>query len=165
VKRWAAALVTLLLVSAAILAGRKSSPPSPATTPEVCVEQMFQAAQHGDVEGYLACFAGEQRLKLDRELAEQGPEAFADALRAAVEPLKGHAVFAAKSPAAATASGSDVAELSVERIYAHRNDLQSYRLRRSSGAWQIEALRSAENFQPPEPYGKPVFALPEDEGK
>ncbi len=48
-------------------------------------------------------------------------------------------------------------ELPVERVYAHHNELQTYRLRRGGNRWQIEAIRASGSQQPSIPYGTPVF--------
>jgi hypothetical protein len=116
---------------------------------------MFTSGERGDVDAYLACFTGGQAAQLQRELAAQSRARFAQGLVAAVEPLKGRAVVH-------EAASARTAEITVERIYAHRNDLQTYDLECQNGRWQIAAVRPVQALQPPVPYGTPVFEMPDD---
>lgn len=158
-KRAVALLATSLLLAGAVLLGRPArdqTPGSPAAAPEDCIERLFEAAERGDVPGYLDCFTGQQRARLAREVAAQSPDVFARSLAEAVRTLKGRAVSRRGDGAAA-----DRAALVVERIYSHRNEAQTYHLVRSGGHWRIEAVDGDTKFQPPIAYGTPVFALPE----
>jgi hypothetical protein len=60
-------------------------------------------------------------------------------------------------PNAAATPAPETAEVTVERVYANHNQRQTYLLRRTAGGWKIEGLRGATNFQPPVPYGTPVW--------
>ncbi len=53
---------------------------------------MFAAAAAGDVDTYLNCFCGEERVQMARKFSGQSREAASAALRAAVAGMKGHAV-------------------------------------------------------------------------
>ncbi|HWC88190.1 MAG TPA: hypothetical protein VG433_00985 [Pirellulales bacterium] len=155
-KRAVAAILTLALVLAALWFGRPApEPDSSAATPGECIDRMFAAGERGDVDAYLACFTGEQRMQLEREVAAQPRENFASGLVAAIEPLKGRAIVH-------EAASALTAEITVERVYAHRNDLQLYNLQCQDGRWQIAAVRPVQALQPPVPYGTPVFEMPED---
>jgi len=157
-KHWVAGLATAGLLLVVLWANRTGSRPATAalTTPDGCIQQMFAAAAAGDVDSYLNCFCGEERVRMARKFAGQSREAASAALRAAVAGMKGHAVHgSAASPADRVA---DVIDLPVERVYAHHNELQTYRLRRGGGdRWQIEAIRASGSQQPSIPYGTPVF--------
>jgi hypothetical protein len=158
-KRAAAAILTLGLVLAALWYGRMATAPAaPAATPGECIDRMFAAGEGGDVDAYLACFTGNQRSQLERELAAQPREQFARGLVAAIEPLKGRAIVQETASAA-------TAEITVERVYAHRNDLQVYELQHQDGRWRIAAVRAVRALQPPVPYGQPVFEMPEDDAQ
>ena len=68
-KRWIAALLTLLPLAAVLLWGRRGRPPQPPavatdSSPEACIERMFDAAGRGDVAAYLDCFTGAERERL-----------------------------------------------------------------------------------------------------
>jgi hypothetical protein len=147
-------MLTLVLVLGALWCGRlASAPASSAATPGECIDRMFAAGESGDVDAYLACFTGDQRVQLDRELAAQPRERFARGLVAAIEPLKGRAIVH-ESASAVTA------EITIERVYAHRNDLQLYHLQCQDGRWRIGSVRAVQAVQPPVPYGTPVFEMP-----
>ena len=155
-KRWIAGLVTLGLLVAALVLGRRASVPQAdagASSPEACIQRMFDAARLGDVAAYLDCFTGQERRRLDQQLAGGSEEAFARSLVEAVATLKGRAVFAA--------GGSDATDgrriLTVDRVYASRMERQRYHLVLESGTWRIEAVESANAFQPYKPYGTPVY--------
>jgi hypothetical protein len=116
---------------------------------------MFEAARAGDVDAYLDCFTGPQRTRIQRKLAGQSREAFAQSLADAVRDLKGHV-----TPQSAPQGDADRVELAVERIYQNRNERQSYSLVRQSGVWRISDVQAAVSFQPPVAYGAPVFEPP-----
>lgn len=156
-KRTAAGVLSIALVLAALWCGRAKSPAAlAAATPESCIDAMFAAGERGDVDAYLGCFTGQQRAQLDRELAAQSRANFARELALAIEPLKGRAITS-------ESASERTAEITVERIYAHRNDLQTYDLVCQNGRWQIAAVRPVQATQPPVSYGTPVFAMPEED--
>jgi hypothetical protein len=118
---------------------------------------MFAAAAAGDVDAYLSCFGGEERTQMERKFAGQNRQAGSAALQAAVAGMKGHAVHGSVQSADSPGRQSEVIDLPVERVYAHHNELQTYRLRHIGNRWQIEAIRPAGSQQPSIPYGTPVF--------
>ncbi|HEX4148974.1 MAG TPA: hypothetical protein VHY20_08300 [Pirellulales bacterium] len=157
-KRAAAATLTLALLLTALWLGRGrlTAGSSSAATPDQCIERMFAAGERGDVDAYLACFTGSQKAQVERELAAQSRASFAQGLMSAIAPLKGRAIVN-------QVASQLTAEVSVERIYAHRNDLQTYDLECQSGQWRIAAVRPVQALQPPIAFGTPVFAMPEDD--
>lgn len=161
-KRTLAALVTaVLLAGALLLGGRGPRPPTaPAATPQDCIQRMFDAARLGDVEAYLDCFTGPQRKQIERRLADQPREAFAQSLVDAVRDLKGRAI----TQTSEQQSESDRVELAVDRVYENGYERQSYRLVRKSGRWRIDEVAPAVAFQPDVPYGAPVFEPPPEGG-
>jgi hypothetical protein len=164
VKRWIAAVATVVLLGAALMLGRRGPAPqadSNASTPEECIERMFDAAKRGDVAAYLDCFTGPERERLERELAGQPEESFARSLVEAVKSLKGRAIFETDTGE----SGDPRTLLSVDRVYASRTERQTYHLVPDSDAWRIYSVETATAFQPYKPYGTPVYepAEPEQE--
>jgi hypothetical protein len=158
VKRAAAALATAGLLAAAIWFGRRAPPAADGSlgaAPAECIERMFAAAERGDVEAYLDCFTGEERRRLERELASQSRDAYARSLADSIRELKGRAVFDA-------APGADPsrATITVERVYVHRIDRQQYQLVNDSGIWRIASVQAAAPLQPEKAYGQPVFEIP-----
>jgi len=168
VKRTLAGLITLLVLGAVLWQGR-GRPPAPlplekaADTPEACVERMFAAAQRGDVPAYLDCFTGSERDRLERALAGQRPEAFAQSLRDAVATLKGRAVFR-NGPPGDAASAASIASYTIDRVYETRTERQLYRLTCAAGVWRIETVATASPFQPDKAYGSPVYEDGEPNG-
>lgn len=156
-KRPVAIVATLALLCGAIYFGRFGTARqiSAASSPAACLECMFRAAEEGDVPSYLDCFSGPQRERLANEAAAQPAGDFAAALKDAVRNLKGRAVSGAQLDNAA----ADVATLSVERIYAHHTERQSYHFRREADGWRIISLGAIEKHQPSIPYGTPVYEV------
>ncbi len=161
-KRWIAAVATLVLLGAALTLGRRAPTPqsdSTASSPDECIEQMFDAAKRGDVTAYLDCFTGPERERLERELAGQPKKAFARSLVEAVTTLKGRAVFETDT----SESGDTRTLLTVDRVYATRTERQTYHLVPESDAWRINSVQTATAFQPYKPYGTPVYEPAESE--
>ncbi len=155
-KRIVAAALTALLIGIVLWLGRNRSD-SPgnggAATPDECIEQMFLAAEQGDVDAYLACFTGAERERLEQQLIGEPRDAFGRSLSEAVAALKGRAVFqdAPQNDDAAEAN------FTVDRIYESRTERQRYHLVRRRTSWFIDTVRNATAFQPAKPYGTPVF--------
>ncbi len=154
-KRALALLITALLFAAALWAGRgyQRGGVAVAVTPDKCIEQMFDAAQRGDVPAYLDCFTGQERQRLDHQLSSQSADEFAAALRTAMSSLEGWALSAENRQ-------PQRADLTVERVYQGRNEVQTYHLQQEAGHWRIADVRSVQKVQPPVPFGTPVFILP-----
>ncbi len=157
-KKALAALITIALIGVVLWKGRDNLSSTSRTvlaTPDACIEEMFRAAGEGDVTGYLNCFAGAERERLERELAGQSAEAFAQSLIEAVASLKGRALEGGPTDPDAVQ-----AERTVARVYASRIERQMYRLEKRADVWRITSVRTAEAFQPQTPYGTPVFEMP-----
>ena len=159
-KRLVAALITLGLLTVVFALRRPSSAPVPSQTaaasPEQCIEQMFAAAEQGDVAAYLDCFTGPERDRLARELQDQSSEEFARGLVQTIEALKGLAVYRNS----ADEKDARQLQLTVERIYAHRTERQFYELVQDVDRWRVNSVRRAEAYQPAKAYGTPVFQPP-----
>jgi hypothetical protein len=155
-KRILAAALTVILIGTVLWMGRNR--PDAATgagtpTPDACIQRMFDAASRGDVDGYLACFTGDELQRLQRQLNEEPRESFARSLTEAVAALKGRAVFQ-NGTAEPNATQS---RFTVDRIYPSRTERQRYRLVRERDGWRIHSVENASAFQPDKPYGTPVF--------
>jgi hypothetical protein len=114
---------------------------------------MFQAAEQGDVDAYLDCFAGQQRQRLGSEVRQQGKADFAASLRSALDTLKGRAI----SGSGKAAPDDRRATLTVERVYERHTERQDYHFVRDSFGWRIESVGTTQELQPPIRYGTPVF--------
>ena len=159
-RRAIAAVITAVLLAAVLLLARR--PVSERdnrmdVSPEDCIERLFTAAEAGDVSVYLDCFTGDERRRLERELKDQSPGAFARSLQDALRELKGRAVF---GPAESERAGQEVA-LTVERVYVNRTERQTYRLVREPSQWRVAGIQPTQAYQPEAAYGTPVFETPE----
>ncbi len=151
-KRIVAGILTLVAV-VAIFRWKSGEPTSGLTlsSPEECVQRMFESLSQGDVQRYLSCFAEPERERLAREVAGQSASSASDALRRSVADVKGWALL---DPPAANQSAS--CSLTVEWVYATRVDRQRLELRRDSDGWRIARVEQVRPGQPPIPYGTPV---------
>lgn len=121
-------------------------------TPDTPIQAAFEAARKGDLDGYLAQFADPLRTQLARTRAEKGDAYLRDYLARLTAPLKGIAVDLTRKEEV----GPDTLRLPVQFIYADRNELQPFLLRRDGARWRIlriESLRSAPTLIP---YGTPI---------
>ena len=153
-KQSAIVLATLVLLGGALYLSQTVRPtPNSVESPAICLERMFQAAEQGDVEAYLACFTGQQRQRLAGEGESQPRADFAASLRAALGELKGRAISGSlKIP-----PDAQRATLAVERVYERHAERQDYHFVRDSAGWRIESVGQVQEFQPPIPYGTPVY--------
>jgi hypothetical protein len=141
-------------------ASQGDNKPDPA---EARLSTLLECAWNGDVAGYLNCFSGPLRERLEREVNERGRDAFAADLKRAARSRKSHAIFAALP------EGEAAARIVVETVYPDRNERQTYHLAEQAGAWlvnDVETIRSqvpkarygtAATYQEPE--GVPVQGL------
>lgn len=120
--------------------------------PVAVVERSFLTAAQGDIDGYLALFAGDLRTTIEREMNLQGSENYRATLTQHAAGLKGRVI----EPVKLTPDASEI-EVRVERVYAFHNERQTYRLRREQQRWQIVGCGPIERFQPSIPYGTPVY--------
>jgi hypothetical protein len=132
-------------VSASVL-----SEPQPFREAEQQVRALVASARAGDVAAYLASFADPMRQKLERDIAERGREAFAADLRFASETRKSHAVFAPE------AEGTDAARITVESVYADRNERQTYHLAKTPSGWRVVDVETARSLIPIAKFGAPA---------
>lgn len=138
----------------AIAPGRVGA--DPIVDAEERVRELLASARDGDLDGYLDAFDGDLRARLEREVVEQGPGAFARRLREAAGARKSHAVFAPEP------EGDDGARVTVESVYPDRNERQAFRLSRSSGRWLVVGVETVQARRPEARFGSPAtFQAPE----
>ncbi|RUL89202.1 hypothetical protein [Tautonia sociabilis] len=130
--------------------------PDPIDGAEESVRNLLADAREGDVDAYLDAFDDDLRARLEREVAELGPEAFARQLREAAIARKSHAVFAPEP------DGEGRARVTVEAVYPDRNERQTFRLRFESGRWLVAEVETVRARQPEDRVGSPAsFQAPE----
>jgi hypothetical protein len=121
--------------------------PDPA---EVRLSTLLESAWRGDVAGYLNCFSGPLRERLEREVNERGRDVFAADLKQAARSRKSHAVFAVES------EGEAAARITVETVYPDRNERQTYHLAQDAGNWLVNDVETVRSQVPKAKYGTPA---------
>ena len=160
----------LLLVAVSVLpivvllAFNASDPATESSTSEVTVQtvvdrriaEMLEAAQSGDVSGYLKCFDGTLHETLARRLQEKNLAAASTELKAAESDLRSFVISDWTEPK------PDEVMLVLERIYSGFNKRHRVRLRRFDTTWKIVQLSELDRQAPDIPYGTPVFRKGEE---
>jgi hypothetical protein len=168
VKQWALkiAVVALLVGVAIALRGRDRVPVAPQEaasaaldTASDVVNRLYDAAGKGDDAAYLRQVSGKLRESLEYERSQLGVEAFRAGLRQSAAGIKGLAVTQRSDGPSGTIA------LDVEIVFADRNETQKVLLAPQGRTWVITSMETAEVAKPPIPYGTPVFAEPEQQGK
>ncbi len=121
--------------------------PNPASGAEARLQTLLENSAQGDVSGYLACFGGPLRDRLERELTERGRDTFAADLRQAARARKSHATFAPEP------DGPDSARITVETVYPDRNERQTFRLEQGPTGWLVTGVETVRSHQPKAKYG------------
>jgi hypothetical protein len=131
--------------------GAASAADSAEDEPQSVVWKMVDASKARDVRGYLDCFAGDLRTRLDASVRELGESGFADYLAQRVEELKGVALYDIER---APAGGASV---TVEYVFANEKELQRLHLDPSrAGGWRITAADESRREKSLIPYGTPI---------
>lgn len=120
-------------------------------TPQDAVYAMLEAARNGDVNKYLAAYAGSMETALRQSISESSRAAFQKYLQDTNAALKGVAVMAPEGDG----DGRDV-KIRVEYVYQDRNETQTMSLEKTAGGWKIVRVDSAERIKTLIPYGSPV---------
>jgi hypothetical protein len=153
-----AAVIVAALLSALVRQGRLTLPSirRAPSQPEDVILAAFEAAKLGKVQLYLSFFTDKTRADLERSLAEMGEEAFGRNLVENTAPVKGVAL----SDTAAQSDGRVFVR--VEYVYADKNDVQQYILRRERGdrgPWRICEVSASQRIKTLIPYGTEAVPL------
>jgi hypothetical protein len=149
VRKWilGAAMAAGLVALALMLRNRDKLPENPTAA----VSALIDAARAADPNAYLALTGGPLRQKLEQTRTEMGEDGFRQYLKQFGEGIKGLAVPAGDEPE------SDTITLTVEFIFADRNERQQMTFERRRNGWSITSMETAQMLKPPVPYGTPVF--------
>jgi hypothetical protein len=156
VNRRSLATAAVIVVAAAALwwAREREAPRAPGggtgNEPQAVVWKMVDASKARDVGGYLDCFTGDLRTRLDATVRQLGEDGFAQYLERRVEELKGVALYDVERPAAARAS------LTVEYVFAEEKELQRLHLEEDRGGWRIAGAEASRREKSLIPYGTPI---------
>jgi hypothetical protein len=171
-KRFTAAVLTVALMGLLLWSGLRRGPSTTSSSTstsvasssrtdeggpvEAAIRALLESGRRGDVAAYLGAFTGALHNRLAREVDERGREAFADDLCRAARARKSHAVFAVEP------EGSSWARVTVESVYADRNERQTYRMEQTEGVWRVSEVESVRSHQPRARFGAPaVYIAPE----
>ena len=118
--------------------------------PEDTVYGMLDAARAGDTTVYVDTFAGSLQQQIQQLIRESGRKQFASYLTGQSSSFQSVALSVADQP-------SDVeARLRVEYVYANRNEVQIFHLKKSGGRWKIIGISGTNQIKTLIPYGTAV---------
>jgi hypothetical protein len=161
-KRIVAGVLTAALMGVLLYVGAKrpggTSPLGTSASPgdnkpdpaEARVATLLRTAGEGDVAGYLNCYGGTLRERLEREVNERGRDVFAADLKRAARSRKSHAIFAVEP------EGEAAARIVVETVYPDRNERQTYHLAEQAGLWLVNDVETLRSQVPKARYGTPA---------
>ena len=119
-------------------------------TPEDTVYGMLDAARAGDTTLYVDTFSGPLQQQIQQVIRESGKTQFAAYLTAQSSSFQSVALSVEDQP-------SDVeARLRVEYVYANRNEVQTFHLKKSGGRWKIIGISGTDQIKTLIPYGTAV---------
>lgn len=166
-KKTAAVTILVMLVSVAVIVGKKNDwrfssvseqvaqislkpQPKPDPTPQDAIYGMLDAARAGNVNAYLASYSGQMSTALQQSVAETTEPKFAQYLKDSNAAIKGVAISEPQ-----TLTDTEV-KVRVEYVYQDRNEAQLMYLQKQSGAWRISRVDGADRVKTLIPYGTPV---------
>jgi len=141
--------LTVALVAGAVFLSYRKPPKTP-EEPENVIWRLLDQSRAGSVDGYMDCFTGSMRQKLEVTARGMSLPRFSEYLKESIEKVKGVAVYDVQR------SGEGAATLVVEYVYQDQNERQRMSLRKDGESWRIEAAEPSRRIQPIIPYGKPV---------
>jgi hypothetical protein len=123
---------------------------STTASPEDAVYGMLDAARAGDTAVYVDTFSGPLQQQIQQAVRESGRKQFATYLTGQSSSFQSVALSVADQP-------SDIeARLRVEYVYANRNEVQSFHLKKSGGRWKIVGISGTDQIKTLIPYGTAV---------
>jgi hypothetical protein len=121
-----------------------------AATPEDTVYAMLDAARAGNTAVYVGTFSGPLQQQIQQVIRESGKTQFATYLAAQSSSFQSVALSVTDQP-------SDLqARLRVEYVYANRNEVQTFHLKKSEGYWKIIGISGTDQIKTLIPYGTAV---------
>jgi hypothetical protein len=145
--------VAALGIALGIAIGSKSrSVGAPQSEPSAqdAIYAMLDASRTGNVQAYLANYAGQMRSSLEQSIHESGEERFRRYLKESNAAIKGVAV------AEPLPIGERETKVRVEYVYQDRNEAQTMYLEKAGAGWRITRVEGSERLKTLIPYGAPV---------
>jgi hypothetical protein len=121
-----------------------------AATPEDTVYAMLDAARNGNSDVYLANFSGPLQQQIQQAIRDSGKSQFARYLNNQSSGFQSVALSVSDQPSDAEA------RLRVEYVYTNRNEVQTFHLKKTTGAWKIVGISSTDQIKTLIPYGTAV---------
>jgi hypothetical protein len=150
------ALLLALIVLGSIRLGSRGARGRSATAPQEddpaqIIFDMVGFQTRGDASGYLGCFIGQLREKLQKDADEMGAAEFSSYLRDTGQAIKGVAAVGEPEMAGAQAN------VHIEFVYEGKFiETQQFTLRRSGRGWRIYAMSPREPKEALVEYGTPA---------
>jgi hypothetical protein len=119
-------------------------------TPEDTVYAMLDAARAGDTAVYVDAFSGPLQRQIQQVIRESGKTQFATYLTAQSSSFQSVALSVTDQPSDAEA------RLRVEYVYANRNEVQTFHLKKSGGRWKVVGISGTDLIKTLIPYGTAV---------
>jgi hypothetical protein len=153
-RRTLATAAAIALAAAALWWARARQPApaeaTPESEPQSVVWRMVDASKARDVPGYLECFAGDLRTRLEATARQLGDDGFAEYLARRVAELKGVALYDVERQPDGRAS------VTVEYVFADEKELQRLHLEETRGRWVIAEAEASRREKSLIPYGTPI---------
>jgi hypothetical protein len=111
---------------------------------------MLDAARAGDTAVYVDTFSGPLQQQIQQVIRESGKTQFATYLTAQSSSFQSVALSVGDQPSDAEA------RLRVEYVYANRNEVQTFHLKKSDGRWKIVGISGTDQIKTLIPYGTAV---------
>lgn len=146
--------LAVLAMAFAIALGRnrfsRLADSQPPRGPQDTIYAVLTAARAGDVQAYLAAYAGQMRASLEQSVRETGRDPFSRYLKESNSAIKGVALSEPRPVSDREAS------VRVEYVYQDRNEAQTMYLEKDGGGWKITRVEGSERVKTLIPYGTPV---------
>jgi hypothetical protein len=119
-------------------------------TPEDTVYAMLDAARAGNTAVYVDTFSGPLQQQIQQVIRENGKAQFTTYLNSQSSGFQSVALSITDQPS------DQEAKLRVEYVYANRNEVQTFHLKKSAGAWKIIGISGTDQIKTLIPYGTAV---------
>lgn len=129
-----------------------AAPAEEGPSPSRPVEEAFDAARRGDIDGYLAHFTEPLHTRLARARAEKGDAYLRDYLDRLTKPMLGIAADLTRKETV----GPETLRLPIHFVYKDRDETQTYVVQRVGSEWKISQIEPARSVPTQIPYGTPL---------
>jgi hypothetical protein len=149
-------LLILSLVFALVLLQKtgwewlRPAKPKSEPSPEQAIYTMLDAARAGNVRAYLSAYTGPMAAALRQSIVEATEPGFAKYLKDSGAEVQAVAISKPET------LSSEQVKVRVDYVYRDRNEVQIMYLEKEAGKWKIAKVDTAEQADPPVPFGAPA---------